>query len=55
MTHITFTSVSSGSQYIVNVTAENIIGIGEESLINGKIADFIRNNKDYILYSFDTT
>ena len=35
MTHIIFTSVSRGSQYIVNVTAENIIGIGEESLING--------------------
>ena len=27
MTHITFTSVSRGSQYIVNVSAENIIGI----------------------------
>ena len=36
MTHITFTNVSRGSQYIVNVTAENIIGIGEESLITGK-------------------
>ena len=36
MTHITFTSVSRGRHYIVNVTAENIIGIGEESLINGK-------------------
>ena len=36
MTHITFTSVSRGRQYIVNVTAENIIGIGEESLITGK-------------------
>ena len=35
MTHITFTSVSRGRQYIVNVTAENIIGTGEESLING--------------------
>ena len=35
MTHITFTSVSRGSQYIVNVTAENIIGIGEVSLIHG--------------------
>ena len=36
MTHITFTSVSRGRQYIVNVSAENIIGIGEVSLINGK-------------------
>ena len=36
MTHITFTSVSRGSQYIVNVTAENIIGIGEVSLIHVK-------------------
>ena len=44
MTHITFTSVSRGSQYIVNVSAENIIGIGEESLINGKITGFIINN-----------
>ena len=35
-THITFTSVSRGSQYIVNVSAENIIGIGEVSLIDGK-------------------
>ena len=35
MTHITFTRVSRGSQYIVNVSAENIIGIGEDSLING--------------------
>ena len=36
MAHITFTNVSRGRQYIVNVSAENIIGIGEESLINGK-------------------
>ena len=40
ITHITFTSVSRGSHYIVNVTAENIIGIGEESLINGKFSFF---------------
>ena len=56
MTHITFTNVSRRRQYIVNVTGENIIGIGEESLLNGKIADFIINNKDYyISYSFNTT
>ena len=41
ITHITFTSVSRGSQYIVNVSAENIIGIGEESMIHGKIIVFI--------------
>ena len=41
MTYITFTSVSRGRQYVVNVTAENIIGIGEESLIHGKIIVFI--------------
>ena len=41
MTHITFTNVFRGRQYIVNVSAENIIGIGEESLINSKIAGFI--------------
>ena len=47
MTHITFTGVSSGSQYIVNVSAENIIGIGEESLINGKFASFTIKIKFY--------
>ena len=52
MTHITFTSVSRGRHYIVNVTGENIIGIGEEALFNGKIADFIINNKDYIRLYF---
>ena len=41
MTYIVFTSVSRGNQYIANVTAENIVGIGEESLINGKFASFM--------------
>ena len=41
MTHITFTNVSRGSRYIVNVSAENIIRIGEESMIHGKIIVFI--------------
>ena len=35
MTHITFTNVSRGRHYIVNVTAENIIGIEEVSMIHG--------------------
>ena len=35
MTHIIFTSVSRGRQYIVNVTAENIIGIAKASLLYG--------------------
>ena len=35
MTYITFTNMSRGSQYIVNVTAENIIGIAEVSLLYG--------------------
>ena len=43
MTHITFTNVSRGRQYIVNVSAENIIGIGEESLIHGKHCNFYYN------------
>ena len=42
ITHITFTGVSRGSHYIVNVTAENIMGVGEESLIHGKIAAFTK-------------